>query len=58
MKRIKCFFGIHDFVYDSMSMEAYAQQFKFCWHCLRMFYAGAKEERYKNSMKEFMGKLK
>jgi len=38
MKFIFCFFGIHNWSIESMSMEAYAKTFHYCEHCGKMKY--------------------
>ena len=36
--KLFCWLGFHIFEVDSMSMEAYAQEFYYCIHCKRMYF--------------------
>lgn len=36
--RLFCWLGFHIFAVDTMSMEAYAQEFEYCIHCRRMYF--------------------
>lgn len=36
--RLLCWFGLHYWAHDTMSMEAYAQRFYFCLRCKVMHF--------------------
>ena len=40
--KLFCWLGFHIFKYDTMSMEAYAQEFQYCIHCKRMYFVERK----------------